>query len=479
MNAIIIFTINIILIILLLIYKKKLNVPLIIKILSLCYFIFFIISLTFNDYFIWVINGGKYNNIFYKNIDYRQSFIRWGNFITPLVFVMASFFNSKIYKNIVVFITPIFTLLTIIMYKDFMYYYTTNTYRGIYFEYNTRSILFSLNLILSLLIPLIYIFIEKYRPNFKDKKEITNTLILLFSIIILVIPVYLPQSLFGYSNTKIDIFSTNAMLWMFISILLIYILYLIFRFKDYRSRYMLVMCLSLALFLHYNSMFLMGVSIKRLPLQLCNLGAYFFTLALIIKKRPFFDFILITSTTGSVVAMLFPDMSGGILQFWNIHFIFEHTLVFIVPFLILLLRIMPRTNLKSFKNAFVGFSIYYFSVFIIGTILNGYLQENDKVNYFFIFDLEKAEEFFFFVKYFEKSHIILFNRFEIFPQFQIFIFIGFTIFLMLFTIILNPLYQKIDDNLILRKSRINLLEKLTNKKYKGPLDYQEDSYVKD
>lgn len=456
--------------------KDKNKIIMLIKILSISFFVLFVFQLFLNDQFIWVINGGTYGDIYHEQIDIRQSLMRWVQFIVPVFLIISSFFNIRSFKNITLLIVPIIAVLSIVMFDDFMYYFMQNTSRGLYLSLSVRQILFSLQIFISLLVPFLLLFGTKHLPKF-NKNEILSTISTFIFVLILMTPIYFLQSVFGYSNIKIGPFKTSIIIWILATILLMYVLYRMFRFKSYEQRFVLVVVLSLALFIHYHTMYLMGFSISRLPFQLCNIASYLYLIGLVINKRRFYDFILTVNVVGAIVALLAPDVSGGLFSFWNMHFLMEHSLVFIIPFLILVLRIMPRTDRDSFKYSWFGFLIYFIFVLIGGAIINANLPEAQQVNYFFIFDIDKASEYIPILTRLNSIEIVINDTFSIYPLFLIFIFFGYTILLMLFTLILNPLYSKIDDGLELRKSQINMYERFTKKEFKGPLNYPEDNHA--
>lgn len=225
------------------------------------------------------------------------------------------------------------------------------------------------------------------------------------------------------------------------------------------------------LFFEYNSMYLMGFSISRLPLQLCNLGAYLFLIALIFKWRPLFNFAFLANTVGTIIAILMPDISGGIFGFWNVHFLYEHMLVFIIPILALALRIFPRIKVDALKHFAIGFAIYFAVVLVAGTILNGFSQQiGQAVNYFYIFDLEKAFGYFSFLRW-SGDIVLRMGPFVLYPVFQLAIYLGFQFLVWLFYLLVQKMFKVADDKLALRKSRIDLYEKITRKKSKAPIDF--------
>lgn len=464
-------TIVLTLISLLVINKKDKAFSIYLKIVTIVFCAIGFFRFMLSDSFIWVINGGYYSGTYYKSIDVLQSILRWGYYLNYAVLPMAVFFNNRIFRNIAIYFCLPFSILSTIFMGDFFKYFLDPMGRGLHLSATFRYIYFIIELILAMSIPLMVMFGYKHFFNIKDKKEWINFFCALPLVLLQMMPVYLPQSLLGYTGLVAKSFSMVHIVWLLITLLVIFGLYYFFRFKDYDTRYQLCVFLSIALFFHYDSLYLMGFSIPRLPIQLCNLGAYFFLIAVVFRLKKFFDFTFIVNITGAAVAMLMPDIDGGVMGFWNIHFMFEHSLVVIVPALCMALRIFPRVNAKSIKYAFIGYSCYFMFCLISGTILNGFSAETGfKVNYFYIFDLKKAFDYFPFLRFTQNIYIRA-GRFIVYPLFQLIIYLGFFGICLLFYWLVQSLYKMTDDHLQLRLSRIDLYEKITKKKSKAPRDF--------
>lgn len=449
------------------------------KILAIVYLVWVFFRYMLADSFIWVINKGIYDGVYYEKTDILQSILRWGHHTSYVVLTMACFFKSRLFKNVALLFCLPFAILTTCYFGNFMDYFMAvgmKVGRGLFAPEWFRSIYFMVELILAIVIPLLFVVVERHYPKFNDKTELKNFLISLPFMVIILVPVYLPQSLIGYTQYTTTALTIGNLIWLGITAIEIIVLYFIFRFKDYRSRYMLCMFLALGLFMHYNSLYLMGFTISRLPIQLCNLGAYFFVVALLIKNQKFFNFTFIANVVGTLIAMIAPDTEGGFAGFWNIHFLLEHMQVLVIPMLCMLLRIFKRIDKKAIKHLIIGFSIYFAFCFVSGTLLNGFAEDGGygRVNFFYIFDLEKAFGYFPFISFTEKIHFRLFNRFDFWPVFQMFIYFGFLALCMLFYFVMIKFYDLLDDHFELRKARIDMFEKITGKKSKAKREYDEE-----
>ena len=458
--------------------QRKVYFKKFLKIISIIYIGIGFFRFMLSDSFIWVINKGIYDGVYYENQDILQTILRWGQNLTYVVFAMAIFFDSRLFKNISIFICLPFTVLNIVFFNDFMAYFmgeiVSTPGRGIFAPKLFRIIYFSTELTIALLIPLLFIIIDKHFFNFKSKEEWKNFIVSLPFIFITLMPVYVPQSLFGYTKITTAALTIGNLIWIFITLFEIAILFVVFRFKDYRQRYMLCMYLALALFMHYNSLYLMGFSISRLPIQLCNLGAYFFVFALIFKNQAFFNFSFLANIVGTIIAMVAPDTSGGFAGFWNIHFLIEHMQVLAVPMLCMLLRVFKRLESNALKHLAIGFTCYFLFCWLTGTILNGCAEQGGygKVNFFYIFDLEKAFGYFPFLSFTESVHLQI-GKFEMWPIFQIIIYAGFLALCIGFYFFMMKFYEFLDDHFELRKARIDMYEKISGKKSKAKRNYED------
>jgi len=277
--------------------------------------------------------------------------------------------------------------------------------------------------------------------------------------LLIVIPVVIPQSLIGFTNKFMMPFSIQHIMWIVVIFALFIIIYLVYRYKDRETRYMICVFLALYLFLHYNSIYLMDFKMSRLPFQLCNLGSYLVLIALIIRKKWFFDFCFLANIPGAMIAFCVPDVSEGMLSYWNIHFYIEHTWVFLIPLLMVALRVVDRPNKKSLKSFFIGFSIYFVFCAISGIITNCFLHIPkhpfyDKTNYFYLFDTTVLSVLPFLG--FTRSWKITLNGYSFYPLYMVLIYVLFSVFCMIFYYVYLQLCKVGDDHFKMRHVRIDL-----------------------
>lgn len=453
--------------------RSKESFSLLLKILVVAFCALGVVRLFLADSFIYVINGqwvdGKYN----QNPDFLQSVLRWGYFVSYAVLPLAIFFESRLMKNLASYFCLPFAILSAIFIDGFMpYFLTTSTSElGYRLMPAIRYALFILELVLAIVVPVLMQINDKHVFNVKDKGEWLRFFISLPFVLFIMMPVYIPQSFFGFNNNGPKAFESWHWIWLAITVVGIMALYYIFRFKNKEQRYMVCLFLALALFYHYHTMYLKGVTIDRMPFQLCNAAVYMLLIGLIFKMEKFFHFCFIANIVGTIIAMILTNMSVGISAFWSVHYLVQHSLILAVPALAMGLRIFGRVSKKSLLYAWIGFTIFFLTVFVIGTYINGHAtNEADKVNYFYMFDLKVAFEYVPFVTFTKNVHWT-FGVYEVYPLLITIVYVAYLILCLAFFFVVKLLYKIEDDHLQLRLSSIDLYEKISGKKSKRPKEF--------
>lgn len=449
---IILCNIAIILIILKIIQKGN-NYFKLTKILSIIYISLCFVNILLPDSFIMSKDSEEELLV---NRNWLQIVLRWLNYSSIIILPIACNFSNRIYKNITISFTLFITLLNIIFIYSYVPYFTSVDGRGLnaisgmpeivknfLINKHFRIIWFSIIQTIGLLIPLIMIIFQKYRFN---KKETKNTLLLLIYILFLMVPIYLPQLAFGYTNLIFKQFDIVHITWILLLILELNVLIKVYEKDTYENKYIICLMLALVTLFQYNSMFSLTISFKRLPLQLCNLASYFIVIALLTKNKHIFNFNLIVNVLGAFLAIVLPDINNqGFFNVWNMHFITEHSHIVIVPLLALVFNIFPPLDNKALHDALIGFSIYFVFCFIIGTFMNGLviITNNNKfeVNYMFMFDMEKAVDTLPFIEELAKVKITCFKYFSIYPLVQLLVYFGYSSFCILIWFILKSCFK--------------------------------------
>ncbi len=380
-----------------------------------------------------------------------------GGGISCIIYVCAAFFNKRTMRNYAVYIGFIFAVLCTISYNNFLEYFTTDVDRGFMTAEWFRHLEFMLEMILMLAVPILLRFGIGHKFNVKDKSEWAHFFGILPFVVLTVIPIMVPQSLFGYTDFVMKKFALPHFMWMLGIIALIIGIYFVFRKKDNETKLLVCVFLSLYLLYHYNSCYLMGLNLKRMPLQLCNLGSYLVLIMLIIKKQSFFDFVLLANVPGAIIAICVPDINSGIFGFWNVHFIIEHTWVFAIPILSVLFGLFKRPGKGAIKHFMIGFTIYFVSCAIVGTLFNCFLYVPgdsflNEANYFYMFDT-MVLDFLPFLS-FTREWAVTLSDYTFYPLYMAVIYVLFSIFALVIYWVFKGICKLIDKKG--KKNNINL-----------------------
>ena len=478
-----IILVSLVLVMLLMGFKKlypRFNIELLMKIFVVTYFIFGFVRLFLPDDFLLVINGAYDYNQYFDKVDYLSSFLRWGYQTSLIVLPICAFFpRNKYIKRIIVFYCLPMLIANILTFDTYMEYFLTREVLNVRFNDpfgvgnlsdNFRIWQLAIEFGLALIIEL-YSATDLSIYKMK-KKEILKFIGLLIPVIIFTIPIYVPQSLFGYGTLKLTGFSLQNYIWILVMVAMTFIIYFIFRFKSKEDRFIVCLFFAINLFVLYNNFHITGVTISRLPLQLCNLGCYLVLLAMITKSQKIFDFIFIANIVGTIIAIMVPDASSwkGVFSFFDFHFMYEHMMLFILPILMLSLKIFDRPNVKGLRNALIGFTIYFAFCWICGTYLNSISDKTlVTVNYFYIFktDIVDALPFLSFTRH---IHFKWGNHIS-YPLYQFVIYLLYCGCCVALYYITNQFYKIADDHKQLRLIRIREWEQKTGLVYPRNLDF--------
>ena len=329
--------------------------------------------------------------------------LRWFSMTCFSVLPIAVFFKNRAVRNVALTFCVAITIAQIVCFSQYLECFTSAAGKGLnslpvsegFRSFLTnpafRTIWFGVVIVLQLIIPIVLALNENHLFKYNDKIEWRNYFIALPLIILSSIPVYVPQYLFGQTDVVFSEYSWLHFLWIFLLFGTLAALYFGFRKQSKEVKLVVLFVLALSLLMQYNQMFgAISLNIKRLPLQLCNLGAYLIILSLITRNEKIFNFTVIINVVGVLFAIAKPDLEGkGFFYYYNMHFIFEHSNVLIVPILALLFGFFPRLNKFALRDCVVGFTIYFLSVFALGTMFNAIAEATGKgiytANFLFMF----------------------------------------------------------------------------------------------
>lgn len=379
-----------------------------------------------------------------------------------VILPLSVFFKNRTIRNIAIYFCTTITIISVFYYPEFLIDFTSvqgkglnsisiisQDFKNFLINPTFRSVWFGITLTLQILIPVVLAIQEKHIFDFKNKKEYLYFFITLPLIIISTTPIYIPQHLFGYTNLILEPYSIAHIGWLLLIIIQIFVLYIIFKNKTIETKLLMLYVLSLSLLMQYLQMFsAISINFEKLPFQLCNMGAFFVLISLITKNKKIFNFTVIINVAGVLFALAMPDLDGkGLFYLYNMHFIFEHTNVFVVPVLALMLKVFPSINKDALKDCLIGYSIYFVSVWILGTAFNAIALSTGngffKANYFFMFNAEKAAKLLPFTQALFDINIKIGNII-IYPVIQLIIYVVFSLVCVLLYFVIRLIYIMFD-----------------------------------
>lgn len=332
--------------------------------------------------------------------------LRWLNFIAFLVLPVAAFFDRPTFRRLAIYFCLPVAILTILDFPETLAGYVSPNGTGLCdirylpdavraFMKNEifRTVIFFATSFAQIGATLLFIVEDPKVLKF-GKRDVLPFLALIPLLAASILPTYALEGIFHtYTDLVLTVFSPWHLIWLGGMVLEVAVLTLIFRRRSEEDRYILVLILAFSLLLQFNQLFssLGELTCKRMPLQLCNIAAYLIPLSLLKKNRSLFLFNLLINVPGGIIAAVVLDVEGRGLLYWsNIHYIVEHNNVIIVPLLCLLLGVFAPLQKKDFKAFARDFTIYYATVFTLGTLFNTLrvVLESDYFycNYLFMFD---------------------------------------------------------------------------------------------
>ena len=375
-----------------------------------------------------------------------HTFLRWGYHIGYAVIPIAVFFNNRLLRNIATCFSLPMAIISAFAFDSTMEYFLKKGAYGFYLNPHFRYFYYSLELIIAIILPLLMQMQYKHVINIKNKKEVLLTIGMIPLIMLQMMPSYIPYTIIREHIIKIGMFSPLHIVWMIIIPILIVVLHNVFKRKSEYEKRTFISFLALAQLIHTMTTFLKGFTYSRLPLQLCNIAAFFFLFALIRKDQKFFNFCYLSTILGAFIAIIIYDVTNtNLVWFWNLHYVYEHTYVVTGPILCVSLGIFKRIDRTAIKSALKYFSIYYLSVFIVGILINIFAGSPDifLVNFFYMFNPATAVKLIPFAGFTKLIEIDL-GATKIYPILMVMVYIIFLAFNVIHYFITAGVYKIID-----------------------------------
>ena len=155
--------------------------------------------------------------------------------------------------------------------------------------------------------------------------------------------------------------------------------------QDYDHKRYALLYMSFATMISYSFRYSFATftDVSSWPLHLCNTAMYIVPVCLAFKLDKVFYFTLFINVLGAFFAMAMPNTAAD-TQFFSVRsleFWINHYCAFLMPILIIGLKLYARPKMKLFVYSLIAFAAYYALVLF----LNAYLTTEDKtVDFFFI-----------------------------------------------------------------------------------------------
>ena len=228
------------------------------------------------------------------------------------------------------------------------------------------------------------VWVKEYKTPFHLKRLIKNSVFLVLMIVVSM-PVFVLQTLYGTGNKAIllesfTVYHRLALYGLFVAIAIVIAL---LNKYDYQRKRFALLYLSIATmttysyYLSYESFF----DATSWPLHLCNTAMYIVPLCLIFKLNKVFYFTLFINVLGAFFAMVFPNINSYIFETESVRFWINHYCAFVMPIAIIGLKMYDRPKMKLFTYSLIAFAFYYALVLFMNAWLTNY---DEGVDFFFI-----------------------------------------------------------------------------------------------
>lgn len=397
--------------------KKGLKIEKAIKILAVIFFISGIARMHLSDSFVETVFSGA---------DIAESLVRWCYYIGYAIIPLSIFMDCRLFRNVAVYFSLTMSIIAALRFDTTMNYFLSPGGGGWYVAEWFRYVFFVFELTLAISLPLLMKYNTGHKFDLENKSDTVNFALALPYMLLYMMPPYIPQSLLGFTSIPVNSFSDFHIAWIIITVVEIVGIYLVFRKKSDKEKYALLSFIVLAEFYLSNSSLLRGFKLSRIPIQLCCVAAFFYLFVILTKSKKMFNFCYLCNLSGAFVAVVLASFTPGALQCWNIHYMYEHTMVLAFPILAMALGVFPKLTKASIKDMTIRYVSYFAFCLIIGLVFNSLSPTRDyyEVNYFYMFDYNEAISYLPFVSFLGAIKIPFYNV-TIYPLLTVTVFVIF------------------------------------------------------
>ena len=305
----------------------------------------------------------------------------WFNYASILMIIMSIFFEYEMFKKLVRFFAIPVLLLEIIFFKIYA--------QGIFgidvFKQFDPKILFVIfELVLAIGVS-VNQYCNKDYLKFNKKEVLPFIVALLFGVLVFM-PVYVPQALFGFADSKLHLtkFSFEHRLVLYASVIVPILIFKSIKRFDVETKRVIMIYFSIALAWSFTHRFTFEALADptKWPLHLCNTIMYVMPVCLIFRLNKVFYFTLFINVLGAALAMFMPNTASnanildtGVVLFW-----INHHAAFYMPILTIACKIFERPKLRQWGYSVAGFAGY----FILVLVVNSWFSNYGEVDFFFL-----------------------------------------------------------------------------------------------
>ena len=228
-------------------------------------------------------------------------------------------------------------------------------------------------------------WVEDYKVQF-DAKALGICALIALPMLIISMPVYVPQVLLGAGPKSILIndLRIEHRLMLYAAFIIPAIMIAVLSKYDYHHRRFALLFMATAGMIVYSNRLTFEFLSNPInwPLHLCNTAMFIIPICLYFKLDKVFYFTLFINVLGAFLAMAMPNTADDttIFSVRSAEFWLNHHLAFFMPVLLIALGMYERPKMKQFLYSLAGFGGY----FLLVLILNAWFTNYGDVDFFFI-----------------------------------------------------------------------------------------------
>jgi len=313
------------------------------------------------------------------------SFVKFFLFGSIVTCLAAPFFRFRCTDKIVRYFVPVVVLVRFILTSDMI---RVALGPGVTDSINTYLIVpqfFVEQIILTFICIgfwVLYLFKERVPEEKKEFwKNFGLSCLVFFLLCVINLPFSFLTGIFGPSyQTALD-FSVPHRILIYSSVILPFVVMMIFRHKPYHVRWYICLQFSIAAFFCFfrRSDFRSIVNPETLPLHLCNTGVIIMLVAFVFRCKPAFYFAYLINVLGAYFACFMPNKTGDLFYANSLLFWHNHLADICIPFVAIGLKVFSRPKFKFVFYSLIAFAVY----FLIAATLDSIYWDRG-VDYFFL-----------------------------------------------------------------------------------------------